>query len=568
MFILHFIVSNIVISIVIIIIFVLSRIFQSKISAKLSYFLWFFPFMIMGISLIPNINIYIKPLKNFESKIPKIISVQEHVFNLSGQDFFTLKNQNNTLNYIIYIYLIGLLVFMLFLIYGNLVAFATIKKKNINCNRVENIFNKLKYSYNAKCSLVISNRHCSPFSWGIIKPVVFFPQNRINNIDDSELEFIISHEIIHIKHKDLIYNLISCILSSIFWINPLVYLALRKFRLQIELYCDYTLLKSLNPDQRTEYAHTILKFIKHTNNKPVWGNHISGDKKEVFLRIKNIAYFKKYQSNKYVNFFIILIMSVLLTLSILCITAFGFNAEPSHIQAPKNLVNIDLSTYFNGYNGCFVLYNSSDSKYYIYNEKQSQKRFPPNSTYKILMALNALENNIITTENSYRQWDKIEYPFDEWNSDKTLNTAMSASVNWYFQGLDKEMGFSKVKNFLNKLNYGNKAIGLNFNEYWLEDSLKISPIEQVDFLKSVYYNNLNLDIKNIEALKNSLKISENFYGKTGTGNINGKNISGWFVGFAEIEDNEYFFSTYIQSDEFSDGITAREITYKILNDIT
>lgn len=60
-------------------------------------------------------------------------------------------------------------------------------------------------------------------------------------------------------------------------------------------------------------------------------------------------------------------------------------------------------------------------------------RISPDSTYKIYDALWGLEENIITPQNSLLIWDGKDYPFEAWNTDLTLDSAMAASANWYFQ---------------------------------------------------------------------------------------------------------------------------------------
>ena len=74
------------------------------------------------------------------------------------------------------------------------------------------------------------------------------------------------------------------------------------------------------------------------------------------------------------------------------------------------------------------------------------------------------------------------------------------------------------------------------------------------------------DEKNVEAVKDAIKIDDGFYGKTGTGMINGKEINGWFVGFVEQADNVYFFATNINGYDNAFGSTAADITIEILGD--
>ena len=128
-------------------------------------------------------------------------------------------------------------------------------------------------------------------------------------------------------------------------------------------------------------------------------------------------------------------------------------------------------------------------------------RVSPNSTYKIYDALLGLESGIITPEHSTFTWNGEPYPFNSWEADQDLTSAIHNSVNWYFQAIDSQAGFQSVKTFLQTINYGNQNTGTNLNLYWTDFSLKISPIEQVELLQNFYQNNFHFDRKNIQAVK-------------------------------------------------------------------
>lgn len=181
-----------------------------------------------------------------------------------------------------------------------------------------------------------------------------------------------------------------------------------------------------------------------------------------------------------------------------------------------------------------------------------------------------MENDIITPESSLIQWNGENYPFEAWNKDQTLQSAMTSSVNWYFQSIDEQLGADSIQNHLQKIDYGNKNLNGDFS-YWMESSLKISPIEQVELLTKLYNNDLGFAPENINAVKDSIHIASSdtgdFYGKTGTGRVNGKDVNGWFIGFVERADNTYFFASNIHAKNHADGSTAAKIAMTILSDM-
>ena len=119
------------------------------------------------------------------------------------------------------------------------------------------------------------------------------------------------------------------------------------------------------------------------------------------------------------------------------------------------------------------------------------------------------------------------------------------------------------------ISYGNEIINTDLASYWMQSDLKISPIEQVELLMEFYNNSFEFTPKNINVVKDSICLftSENnsFYGKTGTGRVDGQDVNGWFIGFIETNGNTYFFATNIQNN--ATGSNATEITMKILSDM-
>ncbi|MCI8326201.1 MAG: class D beta-lactamase, partial [Lachnospiraceae bacterium] len=177
---------------------------------------------------------------------------------------------------------------------------------------------------------------------------------------------------------------------------------------------------------------------------------------------------------------------------------------------------------------------------------------------------------VITPKNSHIAWNKKSYPFKAWNADQNLRSAMTSSVNWYFQTIDERLGNTLVRHYMREIGYGNEMINGDFSTYWLESSLKISPIEQVELLTKLYQNYFDFAPENIHAVKDAIYLLSSdtgtFYGKTGTGRVNGQDISGWFIGFVETADNTYFFATNIGADTNATGSNAAALTMSILSD--
>ena len=231
----------------------------------------------------------------------------------------------------------------------------------------------------------------------------------------------------------------------------------------------------------------------------------------------------------------------------------------------------DFSSFFKGYDGCFVLYNLTDDRYIRFNEEKCKKRLSPCSTFKIMNSLIGLETGVLKDENTMYKWNGTDYPFKNWNRDHTLTTAIKYSVVWYYQKMASQIGEKRMQKYLNSVDYGNKDISAGLTTFWLGSSLLISPDEQVKFLTKLYRNQLPFSKRNMDIVRKIIvqKESKNFIfsGKTGTAMADGKVTIGWFVGYVKKDGKEYVFATNIEAKDGAWGSKAREISTEILKSL-
>ncbi len=389
-----------------------------------------------------------------------------------------------------------------------------------------------------------------------------------------QIRYMLLHELQHYKHKDTLVNYLMTLTGILYWFNPMVWIALKEMRNDREIACDTSVLNMLEPDSYEDYGMTLIHFAEKLSRPAFpFAAGLSGNMSQMKRRILNIAAYETPTAKKRLTgMTAFLMVTVLLTSLAPLLSANAakddyYGWDTSH----KNTNIIDLSSCFQGYEGSFVLYDMAQDTWNIYDMDRAALRVSPDSTYKIYDALIGLEAGVITPEDSTMEWNRELYPFQEWNTDQTLQSAMSASVNWYFQEIDKQLGTSAIDRYIREIRYGNENTKGGLSSYWMESSLKISPIEQVELLRKLYENNLGFGIQNVNAVKDSILLSSseagNLYGKTGTGCIDGKDVNGWFVGYVEAPDNTWFFAANIAANDDASGNSAAEITQHILSKI-
>ncbi|EGQ3301665.1 TPA: BlaR1 family beta-lactam sensor/signal transducer, partial [Staphylococcus aureus] len=304
-------------------------------------------------------------------------------------------------------------------------------------------------------------------------------------------------------------------------------------------------------------------------NKNILSHSFNGKKSLLKRRLINIKEANLKKQSKLILIFICIFTFLLMVIQ----SQFLMGQSITDYNYKKPLHNdyqiLDKSKIFGSNSGSFVMYSMKKDKYYIYNEKESRKRYSPNSTYKIYLAMFGLDRHIINDENSRMSWNHKHYPFDAWNKEQDLNTAMQNSVNWYFERISDQIPKNYTATQLKQLNYGNKNLG-SYKSYWMEDSLKISNLEQVIVFKNMMEQNNHFSKKAKNQLSSSLLIKKNekyeLYGKTGTGIVNGKYNNGWFVGYVITNHDKYYFATHL-SDGKPSGKNAELISEKILKEM-
>lgn len=238
----------------------------------------------------------------------------------------------------------------------------------------------------------------------------------------------------------------------------------------------------------------------------------------------------------------------------------------------------DLSSFFKGTKGAFVLYDLKNNHYVRYNEQRCRERFSPKSTFKVPNSLIGLESGVIRDAEFVIPWNREKYPpqadwnqepFIHWGKDQTLRSALKHSVLWYYRELALRAGEQQMKKYVTAFDYGNKDITGRVDNFWLNNTLKISADEQVEFLKAFYTGRLPVSKRSIQIVKDILVFEQapayKLSAKTGGGPIAEGIYIGWFVGYLETKGNVYFFATNIEGASFL-GIRDRriELTKQIL----
>jgi beta-lactamase class D len=222
-----------------------------------------------------------------------------------------------------------------------------------------------------------------------------------------------------------------------------------------------------------------------------------------------------------------------------------------------NRAKIDnsLEKYFveNKVEGCFTLLNNSDGNVTVYNMALDTTRFLPASTFKIVNSLIGLETGVIGDEKMIIKWDSIQRWNQDWNKDLSMEQAFKASSVPYYQEVARRIGKDTMKIWIDSLHYGNMQIGKHIDSFWLDNSLKISPDEQLGLVKRLYFDQLPFQKRTQQIVRDVMTQEDNtlykLSYKTGWGFDENKHSVGWMVGWVEENKHPYFFVTLVKSSD-------------------
>lgn len=239
-------------------------------------------------------------------------------------------------------------------------------------------------------------------------------------------------------------------------------------------------------------------------------------------------------------------------------------------SVPDTVTREDLNKIYDKYKvqGSFIMYDQMNDRYTVYNKEQTSKAFTPASTFKIFNSLVSLETKVVKDEHVVFKWDGKERPIAAWNKDTDMKDAFKNSTVWYYQELAKRVGESQMKNWLEKAKYGNADITGGIDGFWLWGKLRITPNEQIDFLRRLHDDKLPFSKRSMGIVKDIMIVKDTpdaiIRAKPGSGKQDDQYI-GWYVGYITTKDNVYYFSNCIQSTEKRPDFG--DVRFQIVDDI-
>ena len=239
-----------------------------------------------------------------------------------------LSSNSSSKNILCFIYVIGVLISLIFLITNYIATHYHIRKlKKCSHANVLNLVDTLRLQMGIKnrIDVLVDDKITTPMFYGLFNPCIVLPTSTLSD-DINKLEFIFLHELTHYKKLDIIKICILEIAKCINWFNPILYLVKTIIIQDIEIACDENVLSKSTKRNSYEYSTIIAEYSsgKVLNNVVSVGFSF-GNCKTLKARLTMIKNRKNYKTR------------ILDTIIIICIASLLLSCTTTKITIPKSI---------------------------------------------------------------------------------------------------------------------------------------------------------------------------------------------------------------------------------------
>ena len=104
-----------------------------------------------------------------------------------------------------------------------------------------------------------SDRISAPLTYGIFRPVILVPK-KMDWKNEKQLQYVLSHEYVHIYRYDTVTKLIATLALCIHWFNPFVWVMYILFNRDIELACDESVIRQFGEKSKSAYSLMLINM--------------------------------------------------------------------------------------------------------------------------------------------------------------------------------------------------------------------------------------------------------------------------------------------------------------------
>jgi beta-lactamase class D len=242
-------------------------------------------------------------------------------------------------------------------------------------------------------------------------------------------------------------------------------------------------------------------------------------------------------------------------------------AAAGHAKSPAPAAAARFATY--GHPGAFLLQREGGSATVVHGATLADSPRHPASTFKVMLALIALETGALRGADEIIPWDGRPVRA-EWRRDMALREAMSSSSEPYFSTLAERIGRKRLAEWVAKVGYGNRRIGDTPTRAGHDGVLTVTARQQLAFVDRLRRGDLPFKPAHIATVKAAMREDEGgarIYGKTGTHpGKDGATGTAWWIGWVEGPRGAASFALMVELKTMDDREQRIALGRQLLRD--
>ncbi len=298
------------------------------------------PFSLKSVfSLIPSAEtIDLTVYKNRPYIDTGVSAIDSNINNYLGSHYFEgvtvpADNTSHILTFFGIIWIIGIIAMLLY----TLISYVRIRRK-------------VREAVPLRENIWICDRISTPFILGVIRPRIYLP----SSMNEEDMEYVISHEKAHLKRKDHIWKPLGFLLLSVYWFNPILWVAYILLCRDIELACDEKVIRQLGTEIKKPYSDALINCsVPH---KTIAACPLAFGEIGVKERVKGVLNYKKPA------FWIIIVAVVACVITAVCLLT-----NPAEIKITQINEGGDFSNLFSNIQEVTIF--GSENNYTTNDEK-------------------------------------------------------------------------------------------------------------------------------------------------------------------------------------------------------
>lgn len=413
----------------------------------------------------------------------------------------------------------------------------------------------------------------SPMLQGVFKPRMLLPRH-LRSFDPLQQQLIIEHELMHWRRHDLRWSAAALALQCLFWFNPFMRMLRARLAWAQEFACDREVLRVRPQGQRKAYAAALVAQLKLQQSPSSMALAFgAGAGPSLSARIDLIRT-PTTARGRWPRIAALTCLAVVVCANLALQPALGSHvggAPDDHAQllarawpgtSAGTAARLDCTLIVDAASGASLL-----------REGSCDRRASAASTFKIAISLMGFDSGVLRDEHT--PYLPYQQRYAAWNPSWREGTDparwLRESVVWYSDQVRSRLGAGAVRAYVEAFEYGNRGLprtaGVDdtvaLSE--LSPTLKISPSEQIVFLRKLVRRRLPVSAHAYEMTARLLKVGTlangwEVYGKTGTAHTRlpdgGEEAIGWFVGWANKDGRTLVFARLLEQPVRTDGYSG------------